>query len=184
MGIFDRLRKSGSQEAGGNSRGKEKAAKKDDSFFLDSDSSSSLGDRNYMREAKTIRRTFPGSADSPGNKELVTEVDAMGLKVEAMTEGLGGSTVQDDVTSVTGGVPKPVKKTFAEAMSKQELQQRMKGSAINGTNTRASADAAPAARKAELKPETTTTATSQKAAKSSRPGSIDPFMSMAQNLDT
>ena len=54
------------------------------------------------------------------------------------------------MASITGGVPKPVKKTFAEAMTKQELQQRMKGSALS-TNAPAAPDAAPVARKAELK---------------------------------
>ena len=103
-----------------------------------------------MRESKTIRRTFPGTADSPGGKELVTEVAAMDMSVETKTEGLGGVTTKQEVASVTGGVPKPVKKTFAEAMTKQELEQRMKGSALS-TNAPAAPDAAPVARKAELK---------------------------------
>lgn len=182
MGFFDRLLNSGSKDSGSTPQQKPKAEKKDDSFFLDSDSSSSLGDRNYMREAKTIRRTFPGTADNPGGKELITEVDAMDLKVEAKSDGLGGITKSEKVASVTGGVPKPVKKTFAESMTKQELQQRLKGSAISGTNTPAAPDAAPVARKAELKDtpksdEPTITSTSAK------PGSIDPFRTMVRNLN-
>ena len=180
MGFFDRLLNSGSNEGGNTSNRKPEPAKKDEAFFLDTDSSSSLGDRNYMREAKTIRRTFPGTADSPGGKELVTEVAAMDMKVENKTEGLGGVSTKKEVASVTGGVPKPVKKTFAETMSKQELQERMKGSALS-TNTPAAPDAAPVARKAELKesPKKEDSISSS----SAKPGSIDPFRAMVRSLN-
>jgi len=182
MGLFDRLLNSGSKPNNASSQQKPKAEKKEEAFFLDSDSSSSLGDRNYMREAKTIRRTFPGTADNPGGKELVTEVDAMDLKVETQSEGLGGDTAKQKVTSVTGGVPKPVKKTFAEAMSKQELQNRPKGSALSGTNTPAAPDAAPVARKAELK-ETPKAEVTSSSSSSAKPGSIDPFRAMVRSLN-
>ena len=181
MGFFDRLLNSGSKGSSAEPQQKPKAEKQDDSFFLDSDASSSLGDRNYMREAKTIRRTFPGTADNPGGKELVTAVDAMDLTVETKTEGLGGATTKQDVASITGGVPKPVKKTFAEAMTKQELQQRMKGSALS-TNAPAAPDAAPVARKAELK-ETPKTEAPSITSSSAKPGSIDPFRTMVRNLN-
>jgi len=182
MGLFDRLLNSGSNPDNAFSQQKPKAEKKEEAFFLDSDSSSSLGDRNYMREAKTIRRTFPGTADSPGGKELVTEVDAMDLKVEVQSEGLGGVTAKQNVASVTGGVPKPVKKTFAEVMSKQELQDRLKGSALSGTNAPAAPDAAPVARKADLK-DTPKTEESSSTLSSAKPGSIDPFRAMVRSLN-
>ena len=180
MGFLDRLLNSGSNDGGNVSNRKPEPAKKEEAFFLDSDASSSLGDRDYMREAKTIRRTFPGTADSPGGKELVTEVAAMDMTVETQTEGLGGVTTKQEVASVTGGVPKPVKKTFAETMSKEELQQRMKGSALS-TNTPAAPDAAPVARKAELKETPKTTESTRPA--SSKPGSIDPFRDMVRSLN-
>ena len=104
----------------------------------------------------------------------------MDFKVETQSEGLGGVTAQQQTTSVTGGVPKPVKKTFAEAITKQELQQRMKGSALS-TNAPAAADAAPAARKAQLKASPTTSGSSQTS--SSTPGSIDTFRDMVRNLN-
>jgi len=49
---------------------------------------------------------------------------------EMATPGLGGEVEKSVETDLTGGVPKPVKKTFAEQMSKAELDQRMKGSAV------------------------------------------------------
>ena len=82
MGFFDRLLNSGSKGSSAEPQQKPKAEKQDDSFFLDSDASSYLGDRNYMREAKTIRRTFPVTAENRGGKELETPVDAMDLTVE------------------------------------------------------------------------------------------------------
>ena len=183
MGLFDRLLNSGSNTGGDNQR-KPETPKKEEAFFLDSDASSSLGDRDYMREAKTIRRTFPGTADNPGGKELITEVAAEDLSVDTMSEGLGGTTSKVEVASVTGGVPKPVKKTFAEAMTKEELQQRLKGSALSGTNVPAAPDAAPVARKADLKPEPKADQTAAKAgAGSSKPGSIDPFRAMVKDLN-
>jgi len=180
MGFFDRLLNPRAGAAPTNEP-KPTTAKKDEAFFLDGDTSSSLGDLNYMREAKTIRRTFPGTADSPGNKELVTAVDAMDLKVDLKTKGLGGEVTREEAVSVTAGVPKPVKKTFAEPMSQQELSQRLKGSALSGVNVPSAPDAAPAARKAEMKPEQTPASSSS--SQSAAPGSIDPFRAMVRDLN-
>ena len=77
---------------------------KPEAYFLDADSSSSMGNVDYMRESKTIRRTFPGTADSPGSKERVIEVAAETQQL-TRTEGLGGEVQKEVTTSVTGGVP-------------------------------------------------------------------------------
>jgi hypothetical protein len=183
MGFFDRLlNPRAAAPRTDNTQVKPKSAKKQDAFFLDSDASTSLGDLNYMREAKTIRRTFPGTADSPGTKELVTEVDAMDLKVDVVSEGLGGVRKTEEAVSITQGIPKPVKKTFAEPMSQQELNQRLKGSALSGVNAPAPADAAPVARKTELKSEAS--ASKPSSAQSAAPGSIDPFRAMVRDLNS
>jgi len=183
MGFFDRLlNPRAAAPRTDTNQVQPKPAKKQDAFFLDSDTSTSLGDLSYMREAKTIRRTFPGTADSPGSKELVTEVDAMDLKVDVASEGLGGVSKTEATVSVTQGVPKPVKKTFAEPMSQQELNQRLKGSALSGVNAPTPADAAPVARKTELKPEAS--ASKPSSAQSAAPGSIDPFRAMVRDLNS
>ena len=65
MGLFDRLLKKDSQEADSTLKPRKPAKDKPEEFFLDADSSSSLGDVNYMRESKTIRRTFPGHCGQP-----------------------------------------------------------------------------------------------------------------------
>jgi len=127
MGLFDRLL-GGNKSVTGTSQ--PKPAKQEDAFFLDADASSSMGDVKFMRRSNTIRHTFPGTASSPGGKELIEEVASMESRLEKATPGLGGSVKQEEEINLTGGIPKPVKKTFAEQMSKAELEQRKKGSAV------------------------------------------------------
>ncbi len=191
MGLFDRLLKSGSKNDGQQGLPKDRVKPKAEAFFLDSDASSSYGNVDYMREAKTIRRTFPGSADNPGNKELVTEVDAMDLKVGNRSKGLGDEKPNEEPSIpsvISSGIPTQVKKTFAEAMTKEQLDQRLKGTALRtaGVNTPMAANAAPAARKEELKPEPEMkpAGSSSSKAASSKPGSIDPFKAMVRELNS
>jgi hypothetical protein len=184
MGLFDRLL--GNRGAGASAKPEVKVAgsaaeanpqKSDNAFFLDADASSTLGDVNYMRRSNTIRRTFPGNADSPGQKEMVAEVASMEAKLERMTPGLAGTSTETDVeVNLTGGIPKPVKKTFAQQMSPSQLAERLKGSAVSGVNT----PGAPSnPRKAN--PEQGEASTSSGAAK---PGAIDPFKAMAKDLNS
>lgn len=191
MGLFDRLLNSRSKDDGQKDLPKDRVKTKAEAFYLDSDASSSYGNVDYMREAKTIRRTFPGSADNPGNKELVTEVDAMDLKVGTRSKGLGDEKPNEEPSIpsvISSGIPTPVKKTFAEAMTKEQLDQRLKGTALRtaGVNTPMSANAAPAARKEELKPEPEMKPASSSASRapSSKPGSIDPFKAMVRELNS
>ena len=177
MGLFDRLfasRSSAVKVAGSGSAPQTK--KETETFFLDADAASSLGDVNFMRRPNTIRRTFPGNADSPGNKEMVAEVASMEAKLERMTPGLAGINPDTNVkVDLTGGVPKPVKKTFAQTMSKAELEQRKRGAAV-AVNV-----PGPAPRKAETGDQSNDQPriTQQQGGK---PGDVDPFKSMARDL--
>ncbi len=182
MGLLDRLLKKDSAESDSTIQPRKPAKEKPAEFFLDADASSSLGDVNYMRESKTIRRTFPGTAANPGTKEQIMEVAAETEKLEKRSEGLGGVVKQEESFKVTAGIPKPVKKTFAEQMSTAEMNKRLKGTAITGVNTPAPADAAPLGRKEELKPQEEPVAKTGSAAPSSKPGSIDPFRQMVRDL--
>ena len=183
MGFLDRLLKKDSAESDSSIEPRKPAKEKPAEFFLDADSSSSLGDVNYMRESKTIRRTFPGTAASPGTKEQIMEVAAETEKLEKRSEGLGGVVKKDESVNITAGIPKPVKKTFAEQVSTKEMSQRLKGTAITGVNTPAPADAAPVGRKEELKAPAEPTAKVGSSAPSSKPGSIDPFRQMVRDLN-
>ena len=179
MGLFDRLFSSGS---GANSASSgPKAKKPTETVFLDPDQSSSLGDVSFMRRSNTIRRTFPGTADNPGDKEMVAEVASMEAKLEKVSDGLPGAEASEQAMSLTGGVPKPVKKTFAKTMTQAELDQRKRGSAV-GVNV----PGGPAAIKKEK--EEKSAAPSQPSAgatplNTAKPGAIDPFKQMVKDLN-
>jgi len=176
MGLFDRLLGSRSSSVKVSGQTPEAKPKKEEAtFFLDPDASSSLGDVQFMRRSNTIRHTFPGNADSPGDKEMVAEVASMEAKLEKMSPGLAGTSVNEDVTvDLTGGVPKPVKKTFAQQISQAVLDQRKKGSAVA---TNVPAQAGPA-RKAGSQESETPSVSSQAA----KPGAIDPWKAIAKDL--
>ncbi|MEY4353428.1 MAG: hypothetical protein RLZZ609_1669 [Cyanobacteriota bacterium] len=189
MGLFDRLL--GNREAG--NAGRDNAAregvkvagsaaeanpkKSDNTFFLDADASSTLGDVNFMRRSNTIRHTFPGNADSPGEKEMVAEVASMEARLEKMTPGLAGINEESNPdVNLTGGVPKPVKKTFAQPMSTSQLAERLKGAAVGGVNK----PGAPAVSRKSQEgggDQASNPATS-------KPGAIDPFKAMAKDLNS
>jgi hypothetical protein len=180
MGLFDRLLGSKSNTTG-NTTGNTpaKPAQKEEAFFLDADSSSSMGNVEFMRRSNTIRRTFPGTASSPGMKEIVDEVASMEARTERRSPGLPGTEEAMADINLTGGVPKPVKKTFAEQMSKAELEDRMKGSAV-GVNV----PGGPAAIKKDKEAAASTQGQPQISQQASKPGDIDAFKAWAKDLSS
>ncbi|MFM7170486.1 MAG: hypothetical protein ACKOYH_06495 [Cyanobium sp.] len=188
MGLFDRLlgnRDAAKGSGTGPSRDGVKVAgsaaeanpkKSDNTFFLDADASSTLGDVNFMRRSNTIRHTFPGTSDSPGDKEMVAEVASMEARLEKMTPGLAGipTDVEPEMT-LTGGVPKPVKKTFAQPMSASQLAEKLKGTAVGGVNKPGAPAVSRKSAEADKDQSSTTVA--------SKPGAIDPFKAMAKDLN-
>ena len=182
MGLFDRLF---ATRDGNAAAPKTPQPKKEvETFFLDADASSSMGNVDFMRRSNTIRRTFPGSADSPGNKEMVAEVASMESRLERVSDGLGGQTNQPEPAfDLTRGVPKPVKKTFAQALSQAELDQRMKGSAM-GVNV-PGGSAAIKQEQAQAQAQAAAMASSQvqiSQQASGKAGDIDPFKRMSREL--
>jgi hypothetical protein len=103
----------------------------------------------------------------------VEEVASMEMRREKATPGLGGVEDKQEEINLTGGIPKPVKKTFAEPMSKAELDQRMKGSAV-GVNTPGQANA-----KLQSPTEAQPQITSQQP---SKPGDIGAFKGWVKDL--
>ena len=177
MGLFDRLLGSGSDSAkASGSSSSAKPRKESETFYLDPDASSSLGNVDYMKRSNTIRRTFPGNADSPGDKEMVQTVASMDASLDRMTPGLAGTAKDKNMeVSLTGGVPKPVKKTFAQQISSAVLENRMKGAAVKGVNESATATDKPREEAAATRP-----AVSLQGAK---PGDTDAFRSWARDLN-
>ena len=183
MGFFDRLLKQDSQNSDNTIKQRKPAKEKPAEFFLDADSSSSLGNVDYMREAKTIRRTFPGTADSPGSKEQIMTIAAETETLDKRSEGLGNAVKKEESVNLTAGIPKPVKKTFAEQVSSDEMNKRLRGTAISGVNTPAPANAAPVARKEDLKAKKAPQPAVGQVLPSAKPGSIDPFRQMVRDLN-
>ncbi|MBC1260193.1 hypothetical protein FQK07_02725 [Synechococcus sp. BSF8S] len=181
MGLLDRLLGNRSEGAFSSKGAREKPAKakQEESFYLDPDASSSLGDVKFMRRSNKIRHTFPGNADNPGGKEMIQEVDSMAARLEKASTGLPGTEVSTATTSPSGGVPKPVKKTFVEKMSSAELSNRLRGAAVGGVN--AAGGTAPAARKPDGSSSEGQPAISRQQAK---PGAIDPFKDMAKEINS
>ncbi|MFZ9569763.1 MAG: hypothetical protein ACO28M_07965 [Vulcanococcus sp.] len=176
MGLFDRLL--GNNQSQSPVTKREPAKKKDEAFFLDADSSSSMGNVEFMRQSNTIRRTFPGTANNPGTKEIVDEVASMTARRVVKSEGLGDPKPAEQQTDLTGGIPKPVKKTFAETMSKAELDERKKGSAV-GVNV----PGGPAAIKAQEDQQSTSQAQPQSGSQSTaKPGDIGAFKGWVKDL--
>ena len=191
MGLFDRFRRKPGESDDSNK-----------SFFLDADKSSSLGDVEFMRRSNTIRRTFPGTVENPGMKERIEEVASMEAQMAKVSEGLPEAGGNQSVARVDPGVPKPVKKTFAQPMTQQELQDRMKGSALStnvpGTTSKTAPIANPAGSPAAHPSQPTQAAPSPQVAPvaqspapkstpstapgSAKPGSIDPFKDMLKDI--
>ena len=163
MGLFDRFRRKPDAQ-------NQADQETDKSFYLDADKSSSLGDVDFMRRPYKIRRTFPGTAENPGLKERIDEVASMQARVELVSDGLPDApSTEIKGYDPNGGVPNPVKKTFAQQISQQELENRMKGSAVAGTN-----GPSPIA-----KPEPKQVNNQESfAPRSAAPGSIDPFKNL------
>jgi hypothetical protein len=55
-------------------------------FFLDASEAQTMGNVEYMKASKKIRRTFPKTLDSPEHKEYVQELSAMERKIEGKAE--------------------------------------------------------------------------------------------------
>ena len=167
MGLFDRFR-----------RKPDEVVETNESVFLDADSSRSLGDVSFMRRSNSIRRTFPGTVDNPGTKERIEEVASNENRLERVSDGLPEAGGASSAQRVDPGVPKPVKKTFAQTMTQEELENRLKGTAITGTNVPGSASKGVI--NPEPKPEAPKTPAST--APSAKAGSIDPFRKMVKEL--
>ena len=172
MGLLDRLL--GTKSFKSAPEAAKPAPKAQEAMFLDADESSSLGNVDFMRRTYEIRRTFPGTVDNPGLKERVDVVASMEARVERLTDGMPGTEAKDTDVDLTGGIPKAVKKTFAQTMTADELSQRLKGSAVGGVNVPGVAATGRKASSDTDQPEITRQGV--------RPGAIDGFKGMAKDI--
>ncbi|PSB19438.1 hypothetical protein C7B65_10990 [Phormidesmis priestleyi ULC007] len=87
-----------------------------DAFFLDTDSASGMGDVEYMRTVKKVKRTYARTVDSPQHMEQVKEISAMNGKISA-----GSNTSSNGSTPSSEAQPNQ-----QSAPQVNEAQQRRK----------------------------------------------------------
>ena len=90
------------------------ASDQKEDFFLSSDDSKTLGDIDYMRKSKTVKRTFAKSV-SGGGGELIQEVSALG-KVKK------GSNQASQPVSKTSSAP--AAESTSTSQTSEEVKQR------------------------------------------------------------
>jgi hypothetical protein len=92
-------------------------------YFLDPDAAKTYGDIDYMRTAKTVKRTFPKTMGNQGEFSLTKQVSAM------EDQSTGRSSMDSSAsasTSSTGATPQPsFKKDEAEERRKTDTSMDM-----------------------------------------------------------
>ena len=71
---------------------REKTPKKAQAYFLDEDNARTFGNIDYMRTAKKVRRTFPKTAGSPEEMEIIVEVASIKGNDRSKQQAAGTST--------------------------------------------------------------------------------------------
>jgi hypothetical protein len=71
------------------------SAEEKGAFFLDATDAQTMGNAEYMKASKKIRRTFPKTLDTPEHMEYVQELSAM----ERVANGKAGSETAPKVDS-------------------------------------------------------------------------------------
>ena len=85
---------------------------KNEEYFLDSDDAKTLGDIDYMRQVKKVKRTFPKIQGGKGAK-LFQEVSSLGKKVTKNDEfNSSTSNFKSVGSSAAGKKEVEIKKTF------------------------------------------------------------------------
>jgi hypothetical protein len=77
--------------------------KESNAFFLDMTDARTLGNTEYMKASKTVRRTFPKTAGQPEEMELIQQVSAMDRIVEGKVE----STMVSPIAPMTAQTEAP-----------------------------------------------------------------------------
>ena len=139
-----------------------------------------------MRESKTIRRTFPGTVDSPGTKEQIMTIALKPNSLDKRSEGLGGAVKQeDDSVNPDRGHSQAGEEDLRRAG--QHCGNETSGCAALPSPVSMFRPAPPMrlqwlARRI-LKPRKRPQPAASEASASDKPGSIDPFRQMVRDLN-
>ena len=77
---------------------RQRAAKEALAYFLDQDSAQSMGNAEYMRTARSVRRTFPKTRDQPDEQEFIQEVSSMKQAIRAKAAAEAASASQSSAS--------------------------------------------------------------------------------------
>jgi hypothetical protein len=90
---------------------KEEDTQPKDAFFLDDESAKSMGDTEYMKASKNIRRTYPAGAAGTGHFEVIKTVSSMKASANDSRKDLTPKRIETPAPTYT---PAP---TFSSASS-------------------------------------------------------------------
>jgi hypothetical protein len=133
-------------------------------FFLEDETAKSMGDTSYMRETKTVRRTFPGAA----GKEEFEQVNRVSAEARRLADSRG--------TVSTNEAPKITK---ADVSGSYQAPQSYQAPSYQASYQAPKAQA-PAPAKEEFKPMEEPTLQPKTPAR--RPSGSDSGMDMFRNM--
>ncbi len=99
----------------------------DKDFFLSPDEAQTLGDINYMRKSKKIRRTFPKTLKNKDGFEMITDVSSLEDNSN-LYNGNNNGNGQPSTTVFTTPTPTFQSQTFSQAASASQPQSNGNGS--------------------------------------------------------
>jgi hypothetical protein len=70
------------------------------SFYLEGDDAKGLGNTEFMRKSKSVRRTFPKSVNNP-SIEMIQEVSSLEMKTIKMENGRMSGSSSSSMTSLS-----------------------------------------------------------------------------------
>jgi hypothetical protein len=95
------------------------------SYFLDDESAKTMGDTEYMKEVKTVRRTFPKSASTEGHFEMVERVSAMDKVIYDSRNPYGQPPASTSAASqASAAAPSAAPQASSASAASPEAQER------------------------------------------------------------
>ena len=98
-----------------------RASDQKENFFLSSDDAKTLGDINFMRQSKTVKKTFAKSK-SGGGGELIQEISSLGKVKKSINQA---SQSISNSSSTPTKKSTPINKTSEEAKERRRSDSSM-----------------------------------------------------------
>ncbi|MGA0200277.1 MAG: hypothetical protein ACO3NK_14400 [Prochlorotrichaceae cyanobacterium] len=96
-------------------------------FYLEPDDAKTLGDIDYMRQSKVIRRTYAKKAGETEEKEVSTQVSALSKSEVAETRGITPASSTGSFSTPASSSFGTASSSFGTASSSSETRRRNTG---------------------------------------------------------